>query len=87
MITQDKPKNLFADLNKPTQNIATQPSFQNRSNNTQTSTFIMPQQSIVSGANISYHSKNKKSYRGTGGNNFAENTIERYFMDLLKRIR
>lgn len=87
MNIQDKPKNLFTDLNKPTQNQLNQSNNQNRSNNTQTSTNALPNQTIVSGANMSNTSKGHKTYKSSGGSYFPENPIDRYFVDLLKKIR
>jgi hypothetical protein len=60
MNTQDKSKNLLTDLNKPTQSLPNQSNNQNRSSNTQASTAIVPNQTNVSGANMSNPSKDKK---------------------------
>lgn len=87
MNNQDRPKNLFNDINKPNLNLPTQPTSQNRNINTQASFIISPQLTNVSGANMSQHPRGKKSNRGTTGSRFAENSIDRYFIDLLKKIR
>jgi len=87
MNNQDRPKNLFTDINKPRHNVPTQHTSQNININTQASSIISPQLTNVSGANISQHSKGKKSNRGNTGSRFAENHIDRYFIDLLKKIR
>jgi hypothetical protein len=87
MNNQVRPKNLFTDLNKTNNNVPTQPTSQNRNINSQASIIISPQLTNVSGANISQPSKRKKSNLSSTGSRFAENPIDRYFIDLLKKIR